>query len=149
TRSPAVHANQVGYRPGDTGKRAFLTAPYRSTALKSSVTFRLVTADGDDAFEGRAEEIPTPADEMSKGDLTGSRVWRLDFDQFTTPGRYLVCVEDVGCSASFAIDADDTWARVARTVALGLYHQRSGIALGAPYTSVDRPRPDHPDDGLE
>ena len=31
SRSPAVHANQVGFRPGDTSKRAFVTAPAGST----------------------------------------------------------------------------------------------------------------------
>lgn len=149
TRSPAVVANQVGYRPSDAGKRAFLTAPYGSTGMPSSVTFRVVTTDGDSVFEAPAVEVATPADEVGRGDLTGSRVWRLDFGSVTTPGRYRVCVDDIGCSATFAIDEDDSWARVARTVARGLYHQRSGIALGAPYTPVERPRPDHPDDGLE
>ena len=30
----------------------------------------------------------------------------------------------------------------------GFYHQRSGIALGPPYTQFVRPRPFHPDDGV-
>lgn len=149
TRSPAVHANQVGYRPSDVGKRAFLTAPYGTNGMEDPVTFRVVTLDGDSVLDGTADEVATPADEVGRGDLTGSRVWRLDFGAVTTPGRYRVCADGIGCSASFSIGEDDTWARVARTVARGLFHQRSGIALGAPYTPVTRPRPDHPDDGLE
>ncbi|MEO1299026.1 MAG: glycoside hydrolase family 9 protein, partial [Cyanobacteria bacterium J06636_16] len=33
--------------------------------------------------------------------------------------------------------------------ARGMYHQRSGIELEAPYTDYERPRPFHPDDGVE
>ena len=34
-------------------------------------------------------------------------------------------------------------------MARAMYHQRSGVSLGPPYSSVARPRPYHPDDGVE
>ena len=45
----------------------------------------------------------------------------------------------IGCSYDFAIDPLSTWRRAANTVARGLYHQRSGIALEEPYTALVRP----------
>ena len=40
------------------------------------------------------------------------------------------------------------WRDAFVTSARGFYHQRSGIALGSPYTDFARPRTFHPDDGL-
>jgi len=150
SRSPAVHANQVGYRPADAAKVAFLSAPKGSTAIGATPGFRVIdTATGSSVLEGVATAATTAADgEYGRGDLSGVKVWRLDFSALTTPGRYRVCVDGIGCSATLAVDEDTTWLRAATTVARGLYYQRSGIALGEPYTSIDRPRPDHTDDGL-
>lgn len=150
SRSPAVHANQVGYRPTDVSKQAYLTAPTGDDSFATPPAFHVVdTADGTSAFDGTAtKESLGPDGEVSKGDLTGLDVWALDFSALTVPGRYRVCVESVGCSESLSLDDDSTWLRAATSVARGLYHQRSGIALGEPTTSIDRPRPDHPDDGL-
>ncbi|MEZ5321084.1 MAG: glycoside hydrolase family 9 protein [Microthrixaceae bacterium] len=85
---------------------------------------------------------------MGKGDLTGLDTWRMDFGGLTAAGRFRVCVEGIGCSYPFSVDDDDTWARASATVARSLYYQRSDIALGAPTASFDRPRVDHPADGL-
>jgi len=150
SRSPAVHANQVGYRPSDVSKRAFLTAAPDGDAFATPPAFHVVdVADGTSVFDGVAEPLALgPDGEVFKGDLTGLDVWALDFSPVTAPGRYRVCVEGIGCSESLAIDDDSTWMRAATSIARGLYHQRSGIALGEPTTSIERPRPDHPDDGL-
>ncbi len=151
SRSPAVHANQVGFRPGDTSKRAFVTAPIGSDAF-DDVAFVVVDAAAPGAtpvFDGRASRQATGSEgEAGKGDVTGLSVWALDFSAVSQPGRYKVCVDGIGCSESFSIDENTTWMRAATTVARGLYLQRSGIAFGEPTTSIDRPRPDHPDDGL-
>ncbi|MFN8051618.1 MAG: glycoside hydrolase family 9 protein [Acidimicrobiales bacterium] len=150
SRSPAVHANQVGYRPGDVSKRAYLSAPTGKSGMPDAPTFRVVdVATGVTAFSGAAVEQKLGKNgELGHGDLTGERVWQLDFSVLTAPGRYRACVDGIGCSEAFSIDENGTWLRAATTVARGLFHQRSGIALGPPYTAVSRPRPDHPDDGL-
>lgn len=151
TRSPAVHANQVGNRPGDVAKVAYFSAPYESPTTPATVAFHVIdVASGASVFDGTGTERTLgQGGEVNKGDLTGGRVWALDYSALDTPGRYRVCVEAVGCSETFLVDEAATWQRVATTIARGLFHQRSGIALGAPFTSVSRPRPDHPDDGLE
>lgn len=150
SRSPAVHANQVGFRPGDVAKQAYLTAPPGDRSFTTSPVFHVVdTADDTSVFDGVATKRETSADgEIGRGDLTGLDVWALDFSAVSAPGRYRVCVERIGCSESLSVDEDSTWLRAATSIARGLYHQRSGIALGEPTTSIDRPRPDHPDDGL-
>ena len=63
------------------------------------------------------------------------------------PGTYRVCVEGVGCSHPFEI-RDDVWRKAFYVSVRGLYHQRSGIEIGPPYTSFRRPRNFHPDDGV-
>ena len=155
-----MHANQVGYRPTDVSKRAYLSAPRGSKTMPADPAFHVVPvitggppgragSVNEPVFDGTAvEEQLGDGGEVNKGDLTGTRVWSLDFSALTAPGRYRVCVDGIGCSESFALDENDTWLRTATTIARGLFHQRSGIALGAPYTSINRPRPDHPDDGL-
>lgn len=149
SRSPAVHANQVGHRPGDLSKRAYLTAAPGSDAFDAPGFAVVDVTDGSTAYDGVAERRQAgPDGEVGKGDLTGLDVWSLDFSAVTEPGRYRVCVDGIGCSEALSVDDDTTWLRAATTVARGLYHQRSGIALGEPTTSVSRPRPDHPDDGL-
>jgi endoglucanase len=76
-------------------------------------------------------------------------VQELDFSQLHTVGRYRVCVTTLGCSYDFDVSDTSTWRRVAVNVARAMYHQRSGTALTEPYTSVDRPRGFHPDDGVQ
>ena len=67
-------------------------------------------------------------------------MFELDFSQVREPGEYVVAVEGVGCSYPFPI-ADRVWRDAFIVSAKGFYHQRSGIALGPPYTgSCDRVR---------
>ena len=62
------------------------------------------------------------------------------------PGVYRVYVSGVGCSYPFEIK-EKAWQEAFFASARGFYHQRSGIALGPPYTSfvardVSRPTTD-------
>ena len=149
--SPAVRVNQVGFAPGDELKAAYLAGWFDGigrSALDSSdqQSFRVVdVATGEVAARGNGRLRPAD-NEMGRGDLTGSPVIELDFSQLTRSGRYRVCVDAIGCSYEFDIEAD-VWLRLTSTVSRAMYHQRSGTALGPPYTSVVRPRPNHPDDG--
>ncbi len=52
-------------------------------------------------------------------------------------------VEGIGASFPFRLDAD-VYREAFRTVARGLYHNRSGIALEAPFTEFTRPAPHNP-----
>jgi endoglucanase len=152
SRSPAVHANQLGYRPGDPSKVAFVstfTERAGFVSLPDSLGFDVIDARTDETvFSGTAQPDASARDEYGKGDLTASTVYRLDFSALDVAGRYRVCVAAIGCSYEFAVDEFETWLRGMVGVARAMYHQRSGIALGGPFTAIDRPRVFHPDDGV-
>jgi endoglucanase len=151
-RSPAVNANQVGYRPGDRPKLGFLSAWTGAEALEypDGLAFSVVeVSSGEPVFTGTARRRdPPPGGERGRGDLTGAPVWELDFSPVDDPGRYRLCVEGIGCSFEVTIGADDTWLRAAVMLARGMYHQRSGTALGPPYTVIERPAA-HADGAIE
>ena len=152
TVSPAVHVNQLGFRPGDDGKVA-LVSSWRGAAggiaYPDSMTFEVIDATtGGTVMTGLTTRRPASGNEYGKGDLTGAEVHEADFSSIADPGRYRVCVAAIGCSENFAVSDAGTWRRAALTVARAAYHQRSGTALGQPYTPIERPRPFHPDDGV-
>ncbi len=149
--SPAVRVNQAGFAPDDQAKVAHLSGWFDGIGTTATAnptpTFRVVdAATGAEAFSGTGQLRPQ-GNEAGKGDLTGAPVVELDFTALDQPGTYRVCVDDVGCSHPFELDAD-IWNDLAATVARAVYHQRSGVQLGPPYTSFVRPRPYHPEDGV-
>ena len=152
SRSPAVQANQLGYAVTDVGRFAYLSnwSAAGGVDYESVRDYAVVnSATGSIVAKGTPRRRVVPADgEYGKGDLTWAGVWELDLSSIVSPGIYRVCVPTVGCSWDFPVTASGSWLRAASTVARAMFHQRSGIQLGAPYTSVNRPRPAHPDDGL-
>lgn len=151
-RSPAVQVDQVGFMPSDPAKIAFLSASLAGQhpvdySDRSHFSVFDITS-GVAVFSGQPVRRPTPAEgEYARGDLTGAPVWELDFTPVATPGRYRVCVAGVGCSYPFSVSDTGTWLKAAATVARAAFDQRSGVALGPPFTSVVRTRIQHPDDG--
>ena len=145
TPSRAVHVNQVGYRPDDPSPSAYYSFWTGSDQLRSAVRdapdFVIVDGTGRPVDEGVGITRPV------RLRFDGARVWELPLGSLAE-GSYQVCVRDVGCSETFDVSGVATWRRVTATVARALYHQRSGIELGPPYTAIVRPRPYHPDDGL-
>jgi endoglucanase len=77
------------------------------------------------------------------GNYICADVYQCDFSGFNRPGKYRLAVQDIGCSFPFAI-ASDVYRQAFHTVASGIYHQRSGIALTKPYTNFERPAPHNP-----
>jgi endoglucanase len=153
TPSPAVQVNQVGFAPNDGGKVALVsgwTGASGGVDLPRGMTFHVYDdTTGASVLAGTTtRRVAGPNGDWGKGDLTGSQVQQADFSALTTPGRYRLCVDVLGCSPTFTISTDTTWRHVLVDVARAMYHQRSGIELGAPYTSVVRPRPFHADDGV-
>lgn len=150
--SPAVHVNQVGYRPNDDGKVALISewqGEAGGVVYADAMAFQVIdVSTGASVVTGTTTRRPDSDDEFGKGDVTGAEVHEADFSAVADQGRYRLCVNGLGCSETFAISDDSTWRRAAVAVARSAYHQRSGVALGQPFTSVDRPRPFHPDDGV-
>ena len=64
------------------------------------------------------------AQEAGKKALIGTDVWNIDF-KATTPGRYRLVVEDVGCSMDFDI-ASDVYFQPFRYSVRGYYYMRLG-----------------------
>lgn len=152
-RSEAVHVNQIGYRPDDPAKQAFISCWLGTGgALKLPETLNCALVEdpsGQVVFQGKAERhFPADQPELMarEANHNGTDVARWDFSAFRTPGRYRAVVEGVGCSYPFEIGAD-VWRRAFVTQMRGLFHQRSGVELGPPYTSYRKPRDMHPADG--
>ncbi|NEQ30273.1 MAG: hypothetical protein F6K04_04620 [Leptolyngbya sp. SIO4C5] len=151
--SEAVHVNHLGFRPDDPAKVGFLSTWLgngESLAYGEGLTFWLVNqSTAEKVYSGTtALSVPANRSEDRRRNYNGTDVYRMDFSDFTQPGTYRLCVEKIGCSFSFEV-AEDVWQTAFYTSVRGLYHQRSGIELGPPYTDLERPRPFHPDDGMK
>jgi endoglucanase len=143
--SESVHVNQVGFRPDDPRKRAFLSLWMGDGGgydFPPNLPFHLVAAaTGKSVYAGRVgntwaadkpEKMHTPRN------FNGTSVAPLDFSEFHTPGRYRVAVDGVGCSYPFEI-GPGVWEKAFQVQMKGFYNQRSGIALGPPYSRFVRP----------
>lgn len=160
TRSLAVHNTQIGYRADDPFKRGYLSIWLGSAAnagdsgvcrYPQGLKFHLLDdASGRDVFSGSVEMAKAATDKemLTKAmNYNGTDVLRMDFSRFSTPGRYRLYVEGIGCGYPFDIGAN-TWAHAFWVQMRGYYHQRSGIALGPPYSTFVKPRDHHPADGV-
>lgn len=152
--SDAVHVSQIGFRPDDPVKVAFLSCwmgDGGGLSYRDGLAFSLIdTENGQAVFEGRTRLIKRATEGESGGDVNFQKadVFELDFSPWSIPGSYRISVADVGCSLPFPI-AEDAWTKAFHVSVRGLYHQRSGISLGPPYTEYRRPRAFHPDDGMK
>ncbi|MEM5777157.1 MAG: glycoside hydrolase family 9 protein [Candidatus Aenigmatarchaeota archaeon] len=153
-RSEAVHINHTGFRPDDPVKVGFLSLWMGSGGpmdFKENTPFYLIDEKTDEVVyrgEVKLAKKASERDESAYGkNFNGTNVYIMDFSTFKKPGRYRIYVENIGCSYPFEI-ADDVWKKAFYTSVRFLYHQRSGIELGPPYTNFRRPRNFHPDDGM-
>lgn len=154
-RSEAVHVNQIGYRPDDPVKRAFLSVwlgTGGAYTFPEGLRFTLADgATGQAVFSGKVERVmaadgtETLCAKPPKN-YSGTAVYRMDFSAVTAPGTYRVCVEGVGCSYPFEI-GPSVWQKAFLVQMKGLYNQRSGVELGPPYSDFRKPRDFHADDG--
>lgn len=152
-RSEAVHVSQIGFRPGDTEKVAFLSL-WRGSGEGQPYTDGLPFAIIDNrtqktVYHGKTQLSKSrfDAEDAYRTNYNSADVFMMRFDAVRTSGEFRVCVKGVGCSYSFPIN-DKVWGNAFTTSVRGLYHQRSGIELGPPYTQYRRPRNMHPDDGI-
>ncbi len=152
TKSPAVHATQVGYRCDDGGKVAYVSfwAGAYGGIDYDEVSFQVIDRDANQCvYEGVGQKY-TGKDpvELENGDAITvlAPVWRLDFTPVSRPGNYHIYVKDAGISYPFRIDRQ-VWRDAFRVAMTGLLHHRSGIELDGTLTDYIRPRCFHPDDG--
>ena len=150
--SEAVHVNQIGYRPDDPAKRAFLSVwlgaggAYR---YADGLRFDLLDAvTGKSAYSGSvalAKAADEPEAMWKNQNFNLTSVYKMDFSAFNRPGKYRVSVAGVGCSYPFEIGRD-VWKTAYLTQMKGLYNERSGVEGGPPYSEYKHPRDMRPGD---
>ncbi|MEM6255767.1 MAG: glycoside hydrolase family 9 protein [Cyanobacteria bacterium P01_D01_bin.156] len=154
-RSEAVHISHIGFDPDSPTKVAFLSTwmgvEGQDVEYTPGQRFWLIDeATGNKVYEGAVElsKDKDEAEDYLGRNYNGTDVYMMDFSDFTQTGSYKVAVDGVGTSFSFDI-GEQVWAESFYVSVRGMYHQRSGIALESPYTDYERPRPFHPDDGVQ
>ncbi len=150
--SEAVHVNQVGFRPDDPAKRAFLSVWLGSGGAQryaDGLRFDVVDAKTNQSvYSGKitmAKDAAEPEAMWKSQNFNLTSVYKMDFSDFKTPGKYRVSVAGVGCSYPFEIGRD-TWKTAFLTQMMGLYNERSGVAGGPPYSQYKHPRDMRPGD---
>lgn len=151
--SEAVHVSQIGFRPDDPVKIAFLsswTGDGGSVDYTEGISFDIIDDETNETvYSGHTRlslSKEVAEDEYGKN-YAATDVYLMDFSDLHRPGRYRVYVDGIGCSLPFLID-EEVWQDAFYTSVRGLYHQRSGIELEALYSDYQRPRCFHPDDGV-
>lgn len=146
--SVAIKVNQSGYSP-DAGRKYAYLGFWLGTGgayLPESVaeTFQICST-GDDAvvFSGViAVRKDISADTFSVDaqsyQLTGEKVWELEFSQFNTPGEYRLHIDGIGYSYPFVIGVDGIGRQFFNSM-WGMFQQRSGCAKVSPYTRWESP----------
>lgn len=144
--SETIHVNQIGFTP-NAKKYAYLsqfmgdfnTTVHQNGGLNlsdySTATFRVLkTDDNTEVFAGplSLQKGKTSKDTERTGDFganknfTNADVWQCDFSALTTPGRYKVVVDRMGCSFPFEIK-DEVYNEVYYHAMRALFFQRAGI----------------------
>ena len=132
-QSEAIHVNIIGYSPaeavhaadlyqwlGDGGQRDYRSWEGRKVYIYNVKTKKKQNVGTVKFWKSSADA----AQEAGKKALIGTDVWNIDF-KGTTPGRYRLVVEDVGCSMDFDI-ASDVYFQPFRYSVRGYYYMRLG-----------------------
>ncbi len=154
SETEAIHVNQVGFRPDDPAKIAYLSTWMGNGGgldYQDGLPFWLIdTTTGEKVYEGFSKlGKPANVSEPTKGqNYALTNTYLLDFTDFQQAGEYRICVDGIGCSMPFEVADLMVWDEAFYISARGFYHQRSGIALEEPYTDYSRPRAFNPADGV-
>lgn len=133
SQSEAVHVNIIGYMPqqpvkaadlylwlGDGGQRDYKAYEGKRVWLYNVATKKTKQVGKVKFWKSKDESMH----EANKKDDTGSDVWNIDF-ACSTPGRYRLVVEDVGCSMDFDIN-NNVYFEPYRYSVRGYYYMRLG-----------------------
>ena len=132
--SPVVHVNQVGYVPAfpKLAMLGYYLGSLGEIDLSACHDFQIVEeGTRRTAFRGT---LAARCDHGFPCSVAPYQcVLEADFSSFRTPGTYQLVVPGLGGSFPLVIE-DGVAAALARTYALGLYHQRCGVANTLPFT---------------
>ncbi|MCF7762876.1 MAG: glycoside hydrolase family 9 protein [Verrucomicrobia bacterium] len=132
--NPAIHVNQVGYLPFESKKAmvGFFPGNLGELEIPPDSGYRILQADtGEEVYRGNL--VPRPDRGFTHLPTPYQQVLEADFTALDTPGTYRVYVPGLGTSWPFQIGTGVAGS-VARTFALGLYHQRCGTGNSLPHT---------------
>ena len=137
--SPAIHTNHVGYQLGF--PKQAIVGYYLGDAGElpigeSKIFYLREVSSGKKVHSGTLKHIRDIGFSFPQAQY--QRVLTADFTDFDRQGTYVLGISSLGESHPFTI-GHGLFANIARTYALGLYHQRSGMSLGLPYTRFTRP----------
>ena len=141
--SRALKVNQIGYLPAAGRKIAYMgmwlaaEGPLKFNEWFNKKFYIIKVEDDTVAYTGKIDlrmEEQYYTGEGKYIPLNGEQVCELDFSDFSTPGKYYICVPGVGRSWDFEISRNAI-GRAFYTHIRGLYHQRSGIGKGPPHTN--------------
>ncbi len=154
-RSEAIHVNLLGFAPADK-KSAFMSVwmgdggschyedPFDFKVIDVYTERQVLSGRTSLKTEGNSPEYLIDG-KGHNHNLTDVLV--MDISAVKNPGTYCIVAEGIGRSFDFEVDPD-TWDNTAFLLMKGFLHQRSGIALGPPFTDYHRPLNMHPDGGL-
>jgi len=152
-RSEAVHVSQVGYRPDDPFKRAYLSC-WRGTGGGQTYSelpgFKVIDSlSGSILYKGKAVigKLASEPERMVRDEnfVRADVLW-MDFTAVNKPGLYRVVVDGIGSSYDFPI-ANDVWDKAFKIQMRGLVNERAGIELKPPYADYVRPADEMPNPG--
>ena len=132
--SPAIHVNQLGYAPMFAKKAivGFYLGSMGELELPASRDFSVIErGSGTVVYKGILK--PRADIGFTFKAPPYQRVLEADFSSLKKPGTYQVSIAGLGLSVPFIIH-DGVSAALARTYALGLYHQRCGAENALPYS---------------
>ena len=151
-RSEAVQVNQLGYRPDDPSKKAYLSQWMGlggGIAYDHIRQFHLVDEAGDIVYTGPLR-IQNQGQIVAGGQGEISSlcpVYVLDFSGFRQEGTYRVLVPGIGCSFPFVIGTAESWEEAFRASMNAHYcHRRGRLRAGREsrqYVVYDRDRCPH------
>jgi endoglucanase len=145
SRSDAVQVNEIAYIP-DLAKFGYVSSwlgDLGAQTFTEGTPFHVLDAQTlQPVFSGqlklRKAADQTDSGQADVGNYYHANLYECDFTGLTTPGKYVLSVDGIGCSLPFDISADG-YRQAYITALRGLYHQRCGTALTQPYTEWTHP----------
>lgn len=151
TVSRAIKTNQVGYLPDAPRKFAYMGChiyevgpmdfgAYPRFEVVNAATGAVALAGTVRLRDNNSRIVPLIDDNDPSTVpplLTGEKVYEMDFSALSATGNFFIRVPGVGRSWPF-YHGPDAYGEAFYTAARGMFHQRCGIALGAPYTNWPR-----------
>ncbi len=131
--SPAIHVNQEGYLPAyrKTAAVGYYLGDLGEMPVPTNRFFLTSTPSGAIVLDGTLTRRQDTGYQYTP--LPYQNVYEADFSAWTNSGEYQLVVPGLGMSLPFRID-EGIAMDFARTYALGIYEQRSGMAVELPFT---------------